>query len=198
MKQSLVRTVAIGLLALAVVPGAEAGDEPFAPGGDIKAPGMITTLQAEGLSQTEVVLQWIAPADDSGDERSGPAAAYEIYYSLDLITENGGPYAQVYDAAGNQPVPGDPGAEEWMAAILPQSGTLYCFAVRSVDEAGNWSPLSNVAWGSTYAPEELPPAPPPPADPGPGPEGSEEECGGSASGGGGLIAALAALVLRRR
>ncbi len=84
-----------------------------------------------------VTLNWTAPGDDGP---SGSAASYDLRYSRS-------PIVSVADFAAATPVAGAPvpqaaGAIESMVVSLPQ-GT-YHFALRSMDDSGNQSGLSNV------------------------------------------------------
>ena len=85
-----------------------------------------------------LTLSWTAPGDDG---MIGTAAAYDVRVSATAIT--------AASFAGERTVPGPP-------APLPASsrqtlvvrglarGTVYWFAIKSVDAAGNWSGISNV------------------------------------------------------
>lgn len=91
-------------------------------------------LDAEAAT---VILQWTAPGDDGV---VGTAAEYDLRYSNGPIT------AQNFLSA--TPVPSVPrpraaGYLEMAAASVPD-GPLW-FALRTRDEAGNWSAISNVA-----------------------------------------------------
>jgi chitodextrinase len=59
-----------------------------------------------------------------------------------------------------EPTPAAAGAAESFTLTGLIAGTSYRFALRTVDEAGNWSDISNVAVGAT----ESAPPPPPPGD----------------------------------
>jgi hypothetical protein len=84
-------------------------------------------------------LCWTAPGDDGW---TGRAAAYDLRYSTAPITE-----ANFTSAT---PVPGVPppkrgGSDECITVDGLASEPAYYFAIKARDEAGNWSPLSNVA-----------------------------------------------------
>lgn len=87
---------------------------------------------------TSVTLSWTSPGDDG---RVGTAAQYSIRYSPQPITE-----ANFWMAApvAGLPLPRAAGASERFTATgLPDFSTMY-FAIKTRDEAGNWSPISNV------------------------------------------------------
>ena len=87
------------------------------------------------------VIRWTAPGDDS---LSGRAAGYEIRYSTSPITLANFSAATLVTGL---PLPGPPGTREgWTVSGL--DGTrIYFFAMRTVDDRGNWSPISNLAFG---------------------------------------------------
>jgi hypothetical protein len=83
-------------------------------------------------------LSWTAPG--SGGELSH-ASSYDIRYSQYQI-DDGNWY--LADLVGNPPLPADSGsAEEFILGGLPE-GLSHYVAIRSRDEYGNISPLSNV------------------------------------------------------
>ncbi|MCB2231693.1 T9SS type A sorting domain-containing protein [bacterium] len=87
-----------------------------------------------------MTFRWTATGDDG---LVGQASYYDIRYSRSGITE-----ANFYSA--NQvvfpPTPKESGsAEEWTICGLP-SLIGYNVAIKVGDEAGNWSPISNVAF----------------------------------------------------
>jgi Fibronectin type III domain len=95
---------------------------------------------------TAVTLRWTAPGDDG---MSGRATAYQLRYSMAPITEAS------FDAAtpvAGVPAPGLPGSTEtfMVSGLLPNR--MYYFAVKTLDEAGNRSALSNVVVYPTAPP----------------------------------------------
>jgi hypothetical protein len=87
---------------------------------------------------SSVTLQWTAPGDDG---QFGVATRYEVRYATEPIT------AATWKAAtvvADTPHPQAAGKREKLKVKGLDSGTKYWFAVRAVDDAGNWSPLSNV------------------------------------------------------
>jgi hypothetical protein len=89
--------------------------------------------------RVSITLSWTAPGDDS---LSGRAALYDLRYSLTPIAEAG------FAAARRLALlrPGPPGCAEsfTVTGLLPDVD--YYFAIRTSDEAGNWSRPSNVAY----------------------------------------------------
>ncbi|MCP4604871.1 MAG: hypothetical protein GY847_30850, partial [Proteobacteria bacterium] len=87
-------------------------------------------------------LKFTAPGDDPG---WGESTAYDIRYSKTLITEENFSGAIPLEA----PLPGGSGVLEKVLVEDLEAETEYYFALYAFDEAGNRSPLSNVARGST-------------------------------------------------
>ena len=98
------------------------------------------------VTETSVRLAWTAPGDDS---LSGQAARYELRWSLAPINTLA-EFAQATPATG-LPAPGPAGANEsaTVSGLVPQ--TTYWFALRTADEAGNLSALSNALSSTTLA-----------------------------------------------
>ena len=89
-------------------------------------------------SAANMTLQWTAPGDDGN---VGRATRYEIRYSPVRITVAN--YAQATAVIG-VPVPMGAGTHESLNITGLPAGTLF-LALRTVDEAGNWSAISNIA-----------------------------------------------------
>ena len=89
-------------------------------------------------------LGWTAPGDDG---YVGTAAGYDLRMSLTPITDS------TWDCAVpilDVPTPSMAGERD--TCVVPD-GSLY-FAIKAVDEAGNWSELSNVVARDACAPED--------------------------------------------
>ncbi len=85
-----------------------------------------------------VSLTWTAPGRDS---LFGQAARYDLRYSAQMITTENFLLAT---AAPNMPVPAGPGSREtYVLDGLPAGVTCY-LAIKTADQAGNWSAMSNV------------------------------------------------------
>lgn len=111
------------------------------PCSDATAPAAVTDL-GRGMGTTTVTASWTAPGDDG---TCGQASEYDLRYSLGAITEANFQGATRIATA----VPGAPGTPECAEAPTLASCALHYFAVKTRDEAGNWSALSNVASGTT-------------------------------------------------
>jgi hypothetical protein len=97
-------------------------------------------------------LQWTAPGDDG---HVGRARAYMLRYStLPITSANFDGATMVVTASRPQPA----GSRESFTVHGLTSDTRYYFALKAMDDAGNWSALSNVATFSelTAGAENLP------------------------------------------
>jgi len=88
-------------------------------------------------AQVPVTLSWTAPGDD-GD--ISVATAYDMRYGPDSTFQN---WAAL-DSVQGLPLPDSAGTCQSVTLNLPE-GRLYFFAMKTVDEAGNWSGISNIA-----------------------------------------------------
>ena len=78
---------------------------------------------------SSATLTWTAPGDD---DTVGTAAEYDLRYSAEPITEENWMLAESVEG---EPIPSVAGSKE----------VYHCYiAIKTVDEAGNWSGLSNV------------------------------------------------------
>jgi len=85
-----------------------------------------------------VTLTWTAPGDDS---LVGRAARFDLRYSTQMITPANFSLAV---AAVNPPVPGPAGSIQSATVAGLVSSRTYYFAIKSGDDNGNWSAMSNV------------------------------------------------------
>jgi hypothetical protein len=98
----------------------------------------IPVSRAHAVVPSSVTLKWTAPGDDG---KTGTATAYDIRFSRNPIT------AANFSAASKLTsllIPGPAGTQQQFTIFGLTPGALYYFAVKSVDEAGNWSTISNV------------------------------------------------------
>lgn len=108
---------------------------------------------AQGAAPDSVTLTWTAPGDDGP---VGTATLYDMRYSSSPIT------VANWDAAPS--VPGMPtplvsGTRQTVTIRGLSRDTTYYVAIRSRDDASNWSPLSNVVrwdWALDTAPPSAP------------------------------------------
>ncbi|RAV05538.1 hypothetical protein DQG13_02645 [Paenibacillus sp. YN15] len=116
---------------------------PAGGAGDTIAPADIADLSAVPLTAGSVALSWTAPGDDG---TSGTADAYDVRYSTSAITSAN--WTLALQAVG-EPAPQAAGSAESFAVTGLLPNTTYYFAVKTKDEAGNESGLSNVVSAST-------------------------------------------------
>jgi hypothetical protein len=102
------------------------------------APAALTDLKAVAISGTEFKLAWTAPGDDY---MSGTASAYDIRYSFNAINTNS-KWSGAIRATG-EPAPAPGGSPDSFIVTGLEAGANYHFALKTVDDIGNWSGLSN-------------------------------------------------------
>jgi hypothetical protein len=90
------------------------------------------------ITPTSVTLYWTAPGDD---DSTGIAYGYDIRYSTTPITDQN--WSSATQATG-EPTPGPAGNDEEFNVTNLIPNTAYYFAIKTEDESGNWSDLSNV------------------------------------------------------
>ena len=83
-----------------------------------------------------VRLAWTAPGDDG---LTGRAKEYDLRRSTMFMT----PSSFLSAARVTLPAPSAPGTRESFVVAGLDTGKTYYFAVRTSDDAGNWSPISN-------------------------------------------------------
>jgi hypothetical protein len=114
-----------------------------APESDAIPPGTVTNLTVLIAGRNSVSLGWKAPGDDGG---TGTAQSFEVRYSTAPIDAcNFGAATQ----APNAPTPGPAGTEHCMVVDGLNVCETYYFALRTSDESGNVSLLSNVVSTTT-------------------------------------------------
>ncbi|HEX7877782.1 MAG TPA: hypothetical protein VF720_00130 [Candidatus Eisenbacteria bacterium] len=101
-------------------------------------PAAITDLKALSATLSSVRLGWTAPGDDG---MMGTATLYDIRYSASPITA--GNFASA-SQVGSEPAPQPAGTPQEMNVVLASSGTLYYFAIKTIDNEDNVSGISNV------------------------------------------------------
>jgi len=117
--------------------------------GDGFTPGAVADLSVTKITATSVTLEWTAPGDNGFE---GQAKSYDIRYSTQRILTDGD-----FDAATPVPEPIFPnigGEPDRLVLGAPEGGKTYYFAMKTSDEAGNVSDLSNEV--SAFIPALLP------------------------------------------
>ncbi|MCK4415287.1 MAG: SUMF1/EgtB/PvdO family nonheme iron enzyme [Candidatus Eisenbacteria sp.] len=95
------------------------------------------------MTDSSATLAWTAPGDDG---LTGTASFYDLRASTSLITDEGWSEA---DSVVGLPVPQTVGSEEEFTVGGLPLGTLHYFALKSADDAENWSEISNMASDTT-------------------------------------------------
>jgi hypothetical protein len=110
--------------------------------GDIVPPANVSNLFVPNFGRTSLAVSWTAPGDDG---TSGTATEYDLRYSTSSITDASfGSATRVTTGA-----PHVAGSSECLVVTPLSSCTTYYFAIKTRDEAGNWSGVSNVWPGTT-------------------------------------------------
>lgn len=118
--------------------------------GDATAPAAIADLTVSGVTSTSLALRWTAPGDDGS---SGTASSYDIRYSTSQISN--GNWNSATPVTG-EPSPASAGTQQTFTITGLTTGQTYYVAMRTTDDAGNVSGLSNVANGTPA--DTVPPA----------------------------------------
>jgi hypothetical protein len=118
--------------------------------GDATPPSAIADLTVTGVTGTSLALRWTAPGDDGG---SGTASSYDIRYSTSQISN--GNWGSATPVTG-EPSPASAGTQQTFTLTGLTTGQTYYVAMRTTDDAGNVSGLSNVASGTPA--DTVPPA----------------------------------------
>lgn len=117
--------------------------------------GILAVAPALALAQgvDSVVVSWSAPGDDGS---VGTASDYDLRVSESPITS--GNFNQALQVPGT-PVPLPSGASQRVTVLGLTRGRTYYFAIRTADNHGNLSALSNIVqfdWGIDTAPPAAP------------------------------------------
>jgi len=117
---------------------------------DTTPPAAVYDLAAEPRGDGSVItLKWTAPGDDGN---YGTATMYDIRRSTTPIETD-----DDFDAATaveKPPFPKPSGTRQRADVEGLEPNTVYYFALKSVDDVGLWSPMSNLAWTNSM-PVEL-------------------------------------------
>jgi len=135
----MARSGPLALLGIALLVGASLASCGGSTKPDATPPAAVTDLTVTAVRDTTVTLTWTAPGDDG---TRGRAIAYDLRYGrFSVLT--------YWDIASPTPtpVPGPPGGTDSVVVTGLVQDAAYNFALRAVDEAGNWSDLSNMASG---------------------------------------------------
>jgi hypothetical protein len=112
---------------------------------DDNPPARIADLEVSAFDSTSVALRWSAPGDDFD---SGSASQYDLRYSLDNTTLIN------WDSAISStevPTPSAPSTPDSFTVAGLIQDSIYFFAIKTADERGNWSTISNVVSAACIA-----------------------------------------------
>ncbi len=109
-------------------------------------PQTVTTLHAVALSDSSVRITWTAPDDDCNG-----AEAYDIRYSTSTSGVDEW-WDEESFSVPDPPAPKAPGEPETFAVSPLAAETNYGFALRTRDDLGKWSGISNEARATTAPP----------------------------------------------
>jgi Fibronectin type III domain len=111
--------------------------------GDATPPAAVADLTVTGATGTSLSLRWTAPGDDGA---TGTAASYDIRYSTSPITN--GNWSNATSVTG-EPAPTAAGTQQTFTIPGLSGSRTYYVALKTTDDVGNLSSLSNVASGTT-------------------------------------------------
>ena len=123
---------------------------------DVTAPAAVSTLTAPSATTNSITLRWNAPGDDGA---AGTAAQYDVRYVAGTAITNDAAFAAATPVAG-EPAPQVAGTVQTVTVSGLGSGTTFSFAMKTMDEAGNWSALSNSVSRATILSDAVRPAAP--------------------------------------
>lgn len=119
---------------------------------DVTAPDAVNDLSANAASVSSVALLWTAPGDDGS---TGTATTYDIRRNTtDITAANWSTSTQLT----NETAPKVAGSLELLIDSGLSQGVVYYWAMKTRDEEGNESALSNIASGETMPDETAPSA----------------------------------------
>jgi len=115
---------------------------------DVSPPAAVTNLSLPIIGKLTMAVSWTAPADDGTGES---VVEYDLRRSTSLITAaNFGSATRI--TIPNPQVSGHP---ECQVVTGLTACTTYYFAIKSRDEAGNWSGISNVPNATTVCVQNI-------------------------------------------
>jgi formylglycine-generating enzyme required for sulfatase activity len=109
----------------------------------------VSDLALRRVDQWAATVAWTAPGDDGA---VGTATGYDVRHSLAAITDASWDTAIRVRAAPN---PQAAGSTDSLSFQIPSTDITFYVSLKTVDDAGNWSDLSNVL--AVTSPDVLPP-----------------------------------------
>ena len=114
--------------------------------GEDTTPPAKVTLSIDSTTTNTITLTWIAPGDDGIE---GTASQYDIRYSESQIKKQRQWKTATW--CDNEPLPLSGGERQSFTVIGLSPNTSYHFALKTADEALNWSAISNSVGGTTMS-----------------------------------------------
>lgn len=115
----------------------------------------IATVASAQQAWNSITLTWTTPGDDS---LSGTATQFDIRYSTSPITAAN--FSSATRWTSGVPTPLVSGTQQSVQVTGLTAATTYYFAMKTADDAGNWSGISNTPSKTTsVAPDVTRPAP---------------------------------------
>jgi len=115
--------------------------------GDTTAPGAVTDLRVTQVSSYSATLAWTASGDDGS---SGTASSYDMRYNIGGAIDSDAAFESAIKVSGLVTPAAAGSAEQFVVGGL-SAGATYYFALKTADEAGNISALSDSPEGITAA-----------------------------------------------
>jgi subtilisin family serine protease len=113
---------------------------------DPTPPNPITDIAMESSTFKTITLVWTATGDDGS---TGTASMYDLRYSTSPITASN--FSSATQISG-EPTPLPAGTQESVIVSGLNYNTTYYFAIKAIDNVGNYSEISNIASGATKTP----------------------------------------------
>lgn len=101
------------------------------------------------IADSDIILNWTAVGDDGNE---GTAAQYDLRYSTSEISESN---FQDANQLTDVQTPAENGAQESYNFTVPQYDQTYYFAIKAIDEVGNYSDISNLINAQIVDPTDL-------------------------------------------
>lgn len=118
---------------------------------DSLPPEAVDDLDCGPVTSDSVALTWTAPGDNGS---SGTATAYDLRYRTDTAI-NSANWDTATQLTG-EPTPDEGGSNESFIVTGLIYATTYYFALKTVDDADNWSDISNCRTATTLADTSAP------------------------------------------
>ena len=119
--------------------------------GDATPPSTVADLSVTNTTGNTITVRWTAPGDDGA---TGTASSYDVrYYTSTITTANWGSASQ----ATGEPAPAVAGTQQTFTVSGLNGSQTYYVAIRTTDDRGNVSVISNVVNSTTL--DVVPPAP---------------------------------------